>query len=172
MSRTIYRMLACGAVCLAVVSCASDSGSDAPLPPSSSVSASGVDARIHAYVNASRAAAGKKPLVRDAYLDSLALEHARESMSRSKGRGAELGHTGFQGRFHRANQRIGANVFAENVHCIPAGGKDPARQFTEAWNASRVHRKNILGPWNRTGIAVVNDPAGRIWSVQVFASVP
>lgn len=171
-NRRLPHLLAVAAVCFAVVSCAGNSRPDAPLPPSTSVAVRGVDARIHAYVNASRASSGKRPLERDAYLDSLALEHARESMDRSIGRGPVLGHAGFQNRFVRANQRIGANIFAENIHCIPAGVSDPARRFTEDWKASRVHRDNLFGPWTRTGIGVVDDPSGRIWSAQVFASVP
>jgi uncharacterized protein YkwD len=122
---------------------------------------------VVSYVNASRASAGRKPLQRDALLDSLAVEHARETMKLGK-----LGHAGMQQRMIRANQQIGASIFAENVHSVRPSA-DPARQLVQEWLASAVHRKNILSSaYNKTGVGAVADSAGTLWAVQVFATAP
>jgi uncharacterized protein YkwD len=126
-----------------------------------------VEARIVSYANASRSAAGRKALERDAVLDSLALEHGRETM-----RLGRMGHSGMQGRFSRANQQMGALMFGENVHAVPPG-RDPARRLVEEWMASKVHRNNLLsGAFNKTGVGSISDSAGTIWAVQVFAAAP
>lgn len=154
------------AAAIACVSC-SQSIPSTPLPPAASIAAGNVDSRIVSYANASRAAAGKKALQRDAVLDALALEHARETM-----RLGSKGHSGMQGRFARAHQQMGARMFAENVHSARPGN-DPARRLVDEWMASKVHRNNLLsGAFNKTGVGSVTDSAGTIWAVQVFAAAP
>lgn len=151
------------------VSCSSQSY-EGPLPAASAIASRGVDSRIVEYVNRSRVAGGGKAVERDAFLDKLALDHAQASMR--KGKSAALGHDGFQSRFQAAHQGIGAVMFAENVHRVPASSPDPARRVVEEWAASPVHRKNQYGPWNRTGVGVVRDSEGWLWAVQVFAAAP
>lgn len=161
-----FRVLFAVAAAIASVSC-SQSIPDTLLPPAASIPAGALDERIVSYANASRATAGKGELQRDAVLDGLALEHARETM-----RLGSMGHSGMQGRFARAHQGIGARMFAENVHSVPPGG-DPARRLVEEWMASKVHRNNLLsGAFNKTGVGSVTDSAGTIWAVQVFAQAP
>ncbi len=166
----MYRILSIQAVlaitsALAVISCSPPAAG--PLPASSGIPAGGVEQRVVSYVNASRASAGRKPLQRDALLDSLAVEHARETMKLGK-----LGHAGMQQRMIRANQQIGASIFAENVHSVRPSA-DPARQLVQEWLASAVHRKNILSSaYNKTGVGAVADSAGTLWAVQVFATAP
>lgn len=165
-----YRLLALAvAACVGWVSCGSGT-SPGPMPSSAALSSRSVDARIFEYVNLSRVSGGGRAVERDAFLDKLALEHAQASMR--KGRGAALGHDGFQSRFQAAHQGVGAVMFAENVHRVPASSADPARRVVEEWAASPVHRKNQYGSWNRTGVGVVRDSEGWLWAVQVFASVP
>lgn len=163
---TALRFLAGTVASLALFSCAS-SKSNTPLPPSADVAARGVDGRIVSYVNAKRDSAGKQAMNRDPRLDALALEQARRIASEGR-----LNHSGFQDRFEQAHAKTGAQLFAENLHCV-APGNDPARELVEAWLASSIHRNNILNSaWNRTGVATTADSTGRIWAAQVFAVVP
>lgn len=166
----MFRILSIPAVvvltaALAVISCRPPA--TAPLPASSGIPAGGVEQRVFSYINSSRASAGRKPLQRDAFLDSLAMEHARDTMKLGR-----LGHAGMQRRMVRANQEIGASIFAENVHSVRPSA-DPARQLVQEWLTSAVHRKNILAPaYNKTGVGAVADSAGTLWAVQVFAKAP
>lgn len=153
-----------------VISCGSGP-SGIPLPDSSQISARGVDERVSAYVNSARASWGRKPLVRDTRLDTLATEWAKDSAARSRGTAPALRHRGLQGRFERASRAPDATAIGENIYCDPSGG-DPARVVVESWAASSIHRRNLQDAWTHTGIAAITDGEGRVWVTQIYAKLP
>jgi uncharacterized protein YkwD len=63
----------------------------------------------------------------------------------------------------------GTSSLGENLLLAPAGTSGAAAEAM--WMGSAPHRANILnGAFNRVGIGVVTDGAGRIWMVALFGA--
>ncbi|MFZ2099281.1 MAG: CAP domain-containing protein [Oricola sp.] len=98
-------------------------------------------------VNAYRRAKGRGPLVADAALSRAALDQASRMAASGK-----LSHARFRQRM--AENGVPSPA-AENI----AFGQPTVASVVEAWIGSRGHRANILGGYNRLGVAVARDSA-------------
>ncbi len=142
----------------------------ASLRPDSSLSG-----RIHQEVNAYRRSRGARELQRHAGLDRLAQQHC-EYLRRHRGtfslNGKNVSHIGFEGRAVVARQRFNMQNVSENV---AAASRRPHSEQSNAivslWKNSKDHHKNMLDDWTQTGIGVVVDSDGMIFSTQLFATV-
>jgi len=45
-----------------------------------------------------------------------------------------------------------------------------AKQVVEEWLESSMHRQNIVGPYNVTGIGIAADRKGALYFTQIFAA--
>ena len=97
------------------------------------------------FVNALRVEAGKDELIFDPVLERAALEWSKEQALRGK-----ISHHNFKKRMRQAGIKSPA---AENV----AFGQDSVKAVVRAWHGSRGHRRNMLGIYNRMGVAVAQN---------------
>jgi uncharacterized protein YkwD len=96
-------------------------------------------------INRYRGGNNREPLVIDPRAESAALQHAEE-MARL----GALTHANFDQRLEDAGI---VSPSAENV----ALGHDTVAQVIRAWQKSSQHRRNLLGSYNRFGMAVARN---------------
>ncbi len=114
-------------------------------------------------VNADRGAAGLAPLAWDDQLHGLAQSHANEIAASGTLWHSDLG-SWINLPWMAAWQSLG-----ENLAQAPPGTS--AAQIEDMWMASGPHRANILnGGFNRIGVGVTVDSAGRVWMVALFGA--
>ncbi|WP_205511598.1 CAP domain-containing protein [Longitalea arenae] len=117
------------------------------------------------YVNAYRKKKGLRPLTMNATISAEAQKHSENMAARR----TSFGHNGFQGRMKRITSSPainGASGVAENV----ALGSTTAKEVVDNWLKSPMHRQNIEGDYNLTGIGVAADRKGTLYFTQIFAS--
>lgn len=141
----------------------------ATLRPDNSVSG-----RVLQEVNAYRASNGCSQLQRHSGLDRLAQEHCeylrqhRGSFSLS---GRNVSHFGFEGRTLAARELYQMDGVSENVAAANYPGQSPAPVLVGLWKDSKDHNKNMLDDWTHTGVGVVIDSDGMVFSTQLFSTV-
>lgn len=104
-----------------------------------------VTAQALPHINALRKRADRDTLIVDPVLERAALDWSKEMALRGK-----LSHRNFKRRMRKA--RIHGPA-AENV----AYGQANAKAAIIGWNGSRGHRRNMLGIYNRVGMAVAKN---------------
>jgi uncharacterized protein YkwD len=115
------------------------------------------------YINEYRRKKGLPPMAMNAVMNTEAQKHSENMAARR----TSFGHNGFQGRLKRISPVLnGVSAAAENV----AMGSTTAREVVDNWLKSSVHRQNIEGPYNLTGIGVAPDKKGVLYFTQLFAS--
>ena len=97
------------------------------------------------HINALRKKAGRDALIIDPVNEQAALDWSKEMALRGK-----LSHSNFKRRMRQARIQGPA---AENV----AYGQANAQAAIKGWNGSRGHRRNMLGIYNRVGMAVAKN---------------
>lgn len=117
---------------------------------------------LYDRVDASRAAAGLKPLARNPKVAAVAQSWAEE-LARS---GTLRHNPYFASQIPSGWTRAGEN--AGYVY----GGTSPDARLHQLWMNSPGHAANILGTYNTIGIGRAVDRQGRVWGVQVFATYP
>jgi uncharacterized protein YkwD len=133
---------------------------DAPQPaPGEEVATAASDAdTLAAMIAAARSASGVPTLVRDPRLDAVAARHAARMASAH-----ELAHDAGDGdpaeRVRAAG--VDARDQGENVAHAPT----LALAHRAIWR-SPSHRANLLGPFERLGVAIVRDERGDAWVVE------
>ena len=119
-----------------------------------------LETTIHDLVNAHRRGRGLRPLSLDPGIGRVARRHSAAMAAGT----VRLGHDGFAER----TRALGApRRAAENV-AYDQGHADPARIIVAGWLASRTHRENIEGPYDRTGIGAARNAAGAVYVTQIF----
>ena len=108
-------------------------------------SSAGVTQQALPVVNALRSRAGRDELIFDPVLERAALEWSKEQALVGK-----ISHKNFKRRMRKFGIRGPA---AENV----AYGQSDIDTVVTAWNGSRGHRRNMLGIYNRMGLAVAKN---------------
>lgn len=121
-----------------------------------------LEERVHAQVNQYRADRNLPPLKLDARISEEARKHS-QMMARRK----EISHDGFEGRVKEIARRISYRAAAENV-ASNYGHDRPARVAVEGWIKSPGHQKNMIGDFDMTGIAIVENDRGEYYFTQVF----
>lgn len=120
-------------------------------------------ADILVYVNDYRRKKGLSKLEMNGIMSAEAKTHS-EDMAAHR---TSFGHSGFQGRMKRISSKIeGMQAWAENV----AMGSTTAKEVVENWLKSPMHRQNIEGPYNLTGIGIAADRNGNLYFTQIFGS--
>lgn len=97
------------------------------------------------YINQLRKKAGRDALIVDPVMERAALDWSKEMALKGK-----LSHRNFKRRMR--NARIQGPA-AENV----AYGQANVKSAIVGWNGSRGHRRNMLGAYNRVGMAVAKN---------------
>jgi uncharacterized protein YkwD len=138
-----------------------------PGTPRAVVTASAVNASmaddILKYVNDYRRRKRLPALAMNSVITAEAQKHS-ENMAAHR---TAFGHNGFKNRMKRILPQINGNgSLAENV----AYGSTSAKQVVERWLKSPVHRENIEGPYNLTGIGIATDRSGDLYFTQIFAA--
>jgi uncharacterized protein YkwD len=155
---------------LAVVRCASVSTAGTPEPrrnpagvavPSTRDAA--LEREIYELVNRHRRKQRLAPLALDARIGEQARHH---SLAMATGR-ARFGHQGFEDRIRVLSRAMRVQWSAENVS-MNQGYAAPARQAMEGWLVSAMHRANMEGPYDLTGIGVARNRAGEVYFTQIF----
>lgn len=130
----------------------------------------GLEAALHAAVNAYRAEQHRIPLVRRAELDRVARGHSADMAARSY-----LSHTSpegldWVGRLARARVE-GFAMAGENVGLTSRPG--PNDEILQGWIHSPVHRENLLAaPYNATGLGIARAADGTLYYTQLYLSFP
>ena len=115
------------------------------------------------YINEYRRKKGLPSIVMNAAMSAEAQKHS-ENMAAHR---TSFGHNGFQSRVKRISPALnGVSGAAENV----AMGSTTAREVVDNWLKSSMHKQNIEGPYNLTGIGVAADRKGVLYFTQIFAS--
>lgn len=118
---------------------------------------------ILAYVNEFRKKKGLRKLEMNSVMTAEAQTHS-ENMAAHR---TSFGHNGFQARVKRISTKIdGLQNWAENV----AMGGTTAKEVVDNWLNSPMHRQNIEGPFNLTGIGIAADRKGNLYFTQIFAA--
>lgn len=160
-----------GAVALA--SCANQPEAH-KVPVSTSVNPkSSASEQIYQEVNSYRASRGAAGLKRHAGLDRLAQEHC-EYLRKNRGsfslNGRNVSHIGFDGRALVARERYNMANVSENVAAAKHPGSGASRSIIDLWKNSSSHHKNMIDDWQFTGVGVVVDSDGMVFSTQLFAN--
>lgn len=115
------------------------------------------------YINEYRRRKRLPPMAINAKMNTEAQKHSENMAARR----TSFGHNGFQGRLKRISPALdGLSGGAENV----AMGSTTAKEVVDNWLKSSVHRQNIEGRYNFTGIGVAPDKRGVLYFTQIFAS--
>lgn len=115
------------------------------------------------YINEYRRKKRLPVLTMNSVISAEAQKHS-ENMAANR---TDFGHSGFKTRMKRIVPRINGNgSMSENV----AYGNMTAKQVVEEWLESSMHRENIVGPYNVTGIGIAADRRGALYFTQIFAA--
>lgn len=158
---------------VALASCVSQSKPSeepASAPRHSDTSLAG---KIFQEVNSYRRSHGASELQRHAGLDRLAQEHSeylRKHRGTFKIEGKNVSHFGFDGRALAARKQYRMLSVGENIAATNLTGKDTAPHIVRMWSKSKGHDSNMRDDWTHTGIGVVVDSDGMVFSTQLFAT--
>ncbi len=160
---------------VALASCASPPATTSV--PTSATTTSRPDAslsgRLFQEVNHYRRSRGVQSLPRHAGLDRLAQQHC-EFLRKNRGKfslhGRNVSHLGFDGRAMAARTRYQMQSLGENVVAATASGNDTAPRLVRQWVASKDHEHTMRSAWTHTGVGVVVDDDGMMFSTQLFGA--
>jgi uncharacterized protein YkwD len=135
--------------------------SDAFKIAASSIDTTALEQSVFNQVNSYRTSQGLPRLTRNSAIDNQARIHSQDMAS---GR-VPFGHTGFSQRI----KAIGISYASagENV-AYNMGATDPATRAVQGWLKSPGHLANIRGNFNKTGIGVATNSAGKVYFTQIF----
>ncbi|MBK1817795.1 CAP domain-containing protein [Luteolibacter yonseiensis] len=161
----------------AFASCASPSPKTARIPVSTTSSKQdpSLTGQLLQEVNSYRRNHGARELQRHAGLDRLAQKHC-EFLRQNRGkfgiRGqANVSHMGFDGRALMARQNYNMLTCAENVASTSDTSHGIAPTLVKIWTNSKSHQKNMVDDWTHTGIGIVKDSDGTVFSTQLFGTI-
>jgi uncharacterized protein YkwD len=120
----------------------------------------GMEYKVLELVNAHRKAIGLGGLQFNDAIYAEALKHSKDMADGV----VPFSHEGFDGRADRLMSKVGGNAVAENV----ASGQPDAESVLESWLESAVHKQNIEGNYNLTGIGIARSKDGELYFTQIF----
>jgi uncharacterized protein YkwD len=113
-------------------------------------------------INAYRTSQGLPPLHANTAITSIAKGHSANMASNQ----VPFSHDGFKQRMQRIFAEFPATKgLAENV---AFSDRDDTDIIVNQWLGSRLHRKNILGNYNLTGIGIAHGDHNRVYITQIF----
>jgi uncharacterized protein YkwD len=114
-------------------------------------------------MNQDRAASGLGGLAWDSGLAGVAQSHAQAMANSGSLWHSDLGWL--------ISQPSMAGTWSMGENLLMAGGGTNGYSAEDMWMGSPPHRANILnGAFNRVGVGVVTDGAGRVWMVALFGA--
>ena len=124
----------------------------------------GMADEILKYINDYRRKKGLPALSMNASINAEAQRHSENMAARR----TSFSHNGFQGRIKRIASALNGGIgnAAENV----AMGRSSARDVVNDWLTSSMHKRNIEGHYNITGIGVAADKKGVLYFTQIFVA--
>lgn len=137
---------------------------ESPAQEQQSASVSGLEALTYGRINAHRTAEGLPPFEYDTGIAKAARRHSEDMAAGT----VPFGHEGFEARGRRITEAIPVNGMAENVgvNTYPLDGTVSAA--VSGWLASPLHRGNIEGDFDVTGIGIAGGPNGAWFYTQIF----
>ena len=130
-------------------------------------SAAGLERDIFDHVNRHRTAHGLPALTLDPRISREAQRHSAAMAAGS----TPFGHAGFPDRVAALRRVMSCGGSAENV-ASSLGHAEPAPEIVRGWLASRDHRTNIEGHYERTGIGIARSRTGKVYVTQIFVEEP
>ncbi|MEH1969722.1 MULTISPECIES: CAP domain-containing protein [unclassified Nostoc] len=127
----------------------------------SSIDTASIEQSVFSQINEYRASIGKPALTRNSAIDNQAKIHSQDMASGK----VAFGHGGFSQRIKATG--ISYRTAGENV-AYNQGRSDPATRAVQGWLKSPGHLANIKGDFNKTGIGVAKNSAGRVYLTQIF----
>lgn len=135
---------------------------------------SSLSGQVFQKVNSYRRSHGSPDLQRHTGLDRLAQEHC-ENLRSHRGQfvlyGKNVSHVGFESRTLVARERYQMQNVSENVAAATHPGKNGPAILLKLWTESKDHEYNMRQEWTHTGVGVVVDSDGTVFSTQLFATV-
>ncbi|WP_207625776.1 CAP domain-containing protein [Niastella populi] len=124
----------------------------------------GMADEILKYINDYRRKKGLPALSMNASINAEAQRHSENMAARR----TSFSHNGFQGRIKRISSSLNGGIenAAENV----AMGSTSAQDVVNGWLTSSMHKRNIEGHYNLTGIGVAADKKGVLYFTQIFVA--
>lgn len=123
-----------------------------------------VEQSVFQEVNKYRLSIQLEQLIWNNVITQQCREHS-ESMAAGD---AAVGHEGYEERFANIRKSLTDAVsFGENVAYI-SGHPDPGGYALELWLDNPVHRENIEGKFNLTGVGVASGGGGGYYITQIF----
>ncbi|MBE8989650.1 CAP domain-containing protein [Nostoc sp. LEGE 12450] len=135
--------------------------SDAFKIAASSINTAAVEQSVFNQINSYRTSQRLPALTRNSAIDNQARIHS-QNMASGK---VPFGHTGFSERIKATG--ISYTSAGENV-AYNQGYTDPATKAVQGWLKSPGHLANIRGNFNKTGIGVASNSAGKVYFTQIF----
>jgi uncharacterized protein YkwD len=134
-----------------------------PTTSHASVAAGTLEQAVHELVNRHRRARHLPTLTLDPRISQAAWRH---SVAMAAGT-TPFGHDGFEARANALRQVMASQRTAENV-ASNRGYRDAAAEAVRGWLGSSGHRRNIEGPYERTGVGVARSATGEVFFTQIF----
>ncbi len=160
--------------CLGALASCATPAKTIKVPVSAPSSDSSLSGKVFAKVNAYRQQHGASVLQRHAGLDKLAQQHC-EYLRKHRGSfsiyGTTVSHFGFEGRAAYAREAFQMESVSENVAASGSYSKDQPASLVSLWAGSKGHNQNMLNSWTYTGVGVVVDDDGTVFSTQLFSTV-
>jgi len=123
-----------------------------------------MEKRLQKLVDHERSKYRLKPLETSSILVYYARQHS-QNMAQYR---VDFGHGGFEKRASAIAEKSWVSSVGENVaYCYLM--EDPLKAAVEGWMKSYSHRKNILGDYELTGVAIAYSRDGRCYMTQLFA---
>lgn len=126
--------------------------------------------QIQQSINYYRNAFGKTSLEPHKELSRIALQHSRNMADSHRPNAFTLSHQGFGKRAAEAHS-IGMLAVSENIAVAKGMGQQNISSIVENWIDSRSHRKNLLGDYTHTGVAVAHAADGSVYATQLFGTL-
>jgi uncharacterized protein YkwD len=82
-----------------------------------------------------------------------------------------FGHAGFDGRTGALKSQLALARAAENIARQSAPGPGAAEEALALWLESRVHRRNLEGPFQLSGVGASRAADGSLYLTQIFVAV-
>ncbi len=97
-----------------------------------------------------------------------ALVEAARAHSRDMARRQQVDHAGFEARGKGLLERVPYRSLGENVYRTTRGPETASQAAVDAWIRSPIHRKNLEGDFNTTGMGAARGEDGRLYFTQLF----
>jgi uncharacterized protein YkwD len=126
-----------------------------------------LEGAILSRVNAHRESRGLPGLERRGEIERLARAHSADMARGAVG----FGHAGFRARTRVIGKGLPLRAGAENIsrHARPLA-EIPAAALAR-WLASSVHRRNLEGDYQLTGVGAARAQDGRVYVTQLFVAI-